>query len=251
MAHALGIQRLDLYLQFDRPLGDEELETIRALLRRRGADEPVAYLVGKRDFYSLPFLVDKRVLVPRPETEQLVEVALKALHERESPTFCDVGTGSGCVAVALLHELPDARGVATDASQDALDVAGENAARNEVAERLELRCGDLLAGASGPFDALVSNPPYIVRGDESVQAGVAAHEPAAALYVEGDDPLAFVRRLVAEAPQVLTAGGLLAVEVGFGSAEDAAALFEGGGFCEVTRTKDLGGIERIVSGRRP
>ena len=251
MAHALGVKRLDLYLQFDRPLGDQELDTIRELVRRRSKDEPVAYLVGTREFYSLPFQVDARVLVPRPETEQLVEVALEALHEREAPAFLDVGTGSGCVAIALLHELPTAVGTATDLSSEALEVATANAEANDVRDRLTLVAGDLLGGQVGPFDAVVSNPPYIVRGDESVQAGVDAHEPGTALYVSGDDPLEFVRRLVQEARPVLMPGGLLAVEVGFGAAGDAVALFEEAGYHDISVTRDLGGVERIVAGRTP
>jgi len=256
MAHALGVQRLDLYLQFDRPLEDAEVDSIRELVRRRGADEPVAYLVGEREFFSLPFLVDARVLVPRPETEQLVEVALAALREREAARFCDVGTGSGCVAVALLHELPAAQGLATDVSRDALAVAAVNAERNGVADRLVLLEGDLLAPLRGrpewgALDAVLSNPPYIVRGDPSVQAGVAAHEPEAALYVSGDDPLEFVRALAAAAREALAPGGLLAVEVGHGTAGDARDVLVQCGYEDVAVTPDLAGIERVVSGRKP
>lgn len=264
MAHALGMQRLDLYLQFDRELTAAELDEIRALIRRRGDDEPVAYLVGEREFHSLPFQVDGRVLVPRPETEHLVQVALAALSDEamdedaiqnDEPVFCDVGTGSGCVAIALLSEMPGARALATDVSADALAVARANAEQNEVSERLELLPGDLLAPLQGrpeygTLDAVVSNPPYIVRGDESVQAGVDAHEPAVALYVAGDDPLEIVRRLATEARPALAPGGLLAVEVGFGAAAEAARVFEEAGYEAVEITKDLGGIERIVSGRR-
>lgn len=256
MAHALGVKRLDLYLQFDRPLEAGELDAIRELIRRRGAHEPVAYLVGEREFYSLPFDVDPRVLVPRPETEHLVEVALPVLTEGEAPVFCDVGTGSGCVAVALLHGVPEARCLATDLSADALAVARINAERNEVADRLELFAGDLLEplrahGAWGQLDAVVSNPPYIVRGDPSVEVGVDQHEPADALYVPGDDPLALVRRIAEAAGEALAPGGLLAVEVGHESGADAASLLTELGYDAVALAQDLGGIDRIASGRKP
>jgi release factor glutamine methyltransferase len=254
VAHALGLDRLQLYLQFDRPLGGEELARIRELVRRRGAHEPVAYLVGDREFYSLSFHVDGRVLVPRPETEHLVEVALAALRDEASPVFVDVGTGSGCVAVTLLHELPEARAFATDVSAGALEVARGNAERHGVADRLRLHHGDLLeplrdTGSWGRIDAVVSNPPYVLPDDPLVEPGVRDHEPAEALFVTGDDPLEVSRRLARTAREALRPGGLLAIEVGVGSADDARAMLEELSFADVAVTLDLARIGRIVSGR--
>ena len=252
MAHALGVRRLDLYLQFDRPLADPELGPLRALVRERGEGRPVAYLVGRRDFYSLPFAVDARVLVPRPETELLVEQAVERLRGVAAPCVLDVGTGSGCIAVALLHALPEARGVATDLSPEALEVAAANAETNGVSDRLTLRTGDLLGAldaSDGPFDAVLSNPPYIVRGDPNVEPGVDAHEPGLALYVPGDDGLELAVRIADGARRHLRADGFLALEVGFGQAVSACERLTALGYADVTATCDLGGIERIVSGR--
>lgn len=256
MAHALGVQRLDLYLQFDRPLDESELDTIRELIRRRGAREPVAYLVGEREFYSLPFLVDARVLVPRPETEHLVEVAVAALGSAEAPLFCDVGTGSGCVLVAVAHELPQARGIGIDLDAGALEVARTNAEKNQVLERVEFLEGDLLGpltghAASGHLDAVLSNPPYIVRGDPSLEAGVRTHEPDLALYVPAQDALDFVRRLAEAAAQVLKPGGLLAIEVGQGGAPGAQEILAAHGYTDLSVKPDLAGIDRIVSAVHP
>jgi len=229
---------------------------VRALVRRRGDHVPVAYLTRSREFWSLPFHVDERVLVPRPETEHLVEVALAALSDLEAPVFADVGTGSGCVAVALLVEREHARGHGIDVSAGALDVARLNAGRHGVLDRLRLHEGDLLApllGAPdhGRLDAVVSNPPYLVEGDPSVERGVAEHEPHAALFDPGDDPLEVGRRLAHEALGALRPGGLLALEVGAGVADAARAALDGLGYVDVGATPDLAGIDRVVSGRRP
>jgi release factor glutamine methyltransferase len=256
MAHALGVKRLDLYLQFDRPLDAGELDRIRELVRGRGARTPVAYLLGEREFFSLVFAVDRRVLVPRPETELLVEVAREHLRACEAPLFCDVGTGSGCVAVALLHELPAARGLAVDLAPGALEVAGANAARHRVQARLALLEGDLLeplrgGEAWGRLDAVLSNPPYVVRGDPALEEDVRAHEPEQALYVPGDDPLEPARRLAAQALEALAPGGLLALEIGFGSGAEARALLASLGYADVAVHPDLARVERVVAGRAP
>jgi len=262
MAHALGVQRLDLYLQFDRPLQAEELDRVRQQVVKRGEHLPVAYLVGEKGFYSLVFAVDERVLVPRPETELLVETALERLDGSEQtaagsgPVILDVGTGSGCIALTLLHECSDLRALATDVSADALALAAENAARHEVAERITFLEGDLLEpvrqhAAWGHLAAVLSNPPYIVRGDASVEAGVAAHEPELALYVPGDDPLAYARRIAQAAFEALAPGGFVALEVGHESGAAAHALLEDCGYADVVLRKDLSGIERVAVGVRP
>lgn len=256
IAHGLGVGRLDLYLQFDRPVSPAEAQTLRGLVRERGRGVPVAYLVGTRGFWSLDLAVTPAVLVPRPETEHLVAVALLALRAAPAPRFVDVGTGSGCVAVAVLHELPQARAHATDLSGAALEVARGNAQRHGVLERLSLHPGDLLEPLRrsedwGRLDAVLSNPPYIVRGDPSVEAAVHAHEPHEALYVPGDDPLEVAMRLSTQALEALAPGGLLALEVGAGSAATACERLEVAGWEEPTAWADLAGIDRIVSARRP
>ena len=215
----------------------------------------MAYLVGEREFYSLAFQVDERVLVPRPETELLVEIGLAHLTACAAPVFADVGTGSGCIAVTLLHELPAAHGHALDVEAGALDVARANAVRHEVLDRLELHAGDLLAPLRdhpdrGQIDAVLSNPPYVLVGDPSVERGVREHEPRAALFVDGADPLVLASRLAAEARAVLAPGGLLAFEVGMGSAAEAARRLADLGYVEVAVAADLAGIDRVVRGRR-
>lgn len=248
MAHALEIKRLDLYLQFDRPLTDAELDRIRELIRDRSTDKPVAYLLGTWEFLSLTFSVDERVLVPRPETELLVERAIAHLEAGEDPVFVDVGTGSGCIAVALLHAVPGARGFATDIAAGALEVARGNAERHEVADRLTLLHGSLLEPlpAGLALDAVIANPPYIVRGDASVQVGVDAHEPHEALYVPGEDPLEVFRGIADAARSVLKPGGLLAMEVGAGHAAAGAAVLAELGYTAIETLQDLAGIERVV-----
>ena len=256
LAHALGLERLQLYLQFERPLNAEEIDAVRALVRRRGEGEPVAYLVGARGFRDLDFRVDARVLVPRPETELLVEIALDAIRDVTQPWIADVGTGSGCVAISVLHENPAARAVGTDVSGDALVVASENAKAAAVSDRLQLVAGDLLRPLTGHeawahFDAVVSNPPYIVRGDPDLAADVAQHEPASALFVPGDDPLEVARGVAEQAREALRAGGTLAIEIGHRSGASAVDMLETLGYAAVRLVKDLGGIDRVVVGENP
>lgn len=255
MAHALGVQRLDLYVQFDRPLTEEELGSARGLVRARGDHTPVAYIVGQREFYSLEFAVDARVLVPRPETEHLVEAALAHLAPREAPVFADIGTGSGCIAISVLKGHAGARAHAVDVSPDALEVARENVARHEVGERIALHGGDLLAPLRassdwGRLDAVLSNPPYVLADDPALAPDVRAHEPAAALFVPGSDALAYVRRIAVDALEALAPGGLLACEIGHESGADALALFDELGYLETRLIPDLARIDRVVLGQR-
>lgn len=256
LAHGLGLRRLDLYLQHDRPISEAERDRLRALVTERARGVPLAYVTGEREFYSLPFRVDRRVLIPRPETEHLVEAAHRHLLGMDRGVLADVGTGSGCIVVAALHGLPAARGHALDRSAAALEVARENAERHGVTARVAFHEGDLLAPLRGTpdwgrLDVVVSNPPYIVRSDPTVAPDVAAHEPPEALYVAGDDPLEPFRRLAEQALSALRAGGLLAVEVGAGSARAGLAHLERLGYREVRSIPDLAGIERVVLGLRP
>lgn len=217
---------------------------------------PVAHLTGEKEFFSLRFAVTRDVLVPRPETEGLVEAALAFLAGIAVPTFVDVGTGSGCVAVTLLHRVPAARAFATDVSGAALEVARANAVRHAVVDRYDAREGSLLAplrldASFGRLDAVVSNPPYVVRGDPTLARAVADHEPAVALYVDGDDALALARALAREALEGLRAGGMIAMEIGHRDGTAAKAMLEELGYQDVALDLDLGGVPRVVRGLHP
>jgi release factor glutamine methyltransferase len=240
-----------LYTGFDQPLGDSELAAFRALIKRRLAGEPVAYLVGEQEFWSMALFVDENVLIPRRDTETLVEVALRAARQRpHGPlTIADVCTGSGCVALALAKELPEATVWASDLSAGALGVARKNAARHGLETRVQLVEGDLLEPLGGPFDLIVSNPPYVKSSDRPTLSAEVQREPHLALF-GGPLGLEIMQRLVPGALALLTPGGLLAVEHGFDQGPQVRELFTAAGFTEVTTTKDLAGHERVTAGRR-
>lgn len=253
LAHVRGCPRITLYTAFDQPVADAERARFRDLVRRRGEGEPVAYLVGSREFFSLPFAVTKDVLIPRPETEGLVVRTLDLCRSGEAPRIVDVGTGSGAIAVTLAKQLPRARLTATDIAPAALAVARANAERHGVAGRIEFVACDLLAEprAAGPWDVIVSNPPY-VREDEypALPRDVRDHEPKAAL-VSGPTGIEIVARLAAEAATSLVAGGWLLVEIGPAVAEAAAAALAAVPGLEAGPTlKDMAGLPRIVQARR-
>ncbi len=244
LAHALGLARLDLYLEHDRQLTEAELDGCRALVERRARREPLAYVLGEWGFRRLTLRCDARALVPRPETELLVERALALLDGVEHPQVLDVGTGTGAVALSLVQELPEARVTALDISSGALALARENAEASRL--EVELVEGDFRDGLpNGPYDLVVSNPPY-VRPDEieSLEPEVREWEPREALVSE-DGP-AEVARVAAPA---LKPGGALALEVGDGQAPAVAGVLEALGYRDVTITLDLNGRERIVEGR--
>ena len=247
LSHVLGMDRIALYTHFDQPLAKEELARYRELIRRRLAGEPVAYLVSRQEFWSIPLYVDERVLIPRPETEILVEVVLAFLKGKAQPRVLDVGTGSGAIAIAIAHERPDAEVLAVDVSPGALEVAKRNAEAADA--EVEFLAGDLFAPASarGPFTAIASNPPYIEDGAFAALQREVQREPRGAL-LGGPDGLAVIRRLVAGAPPLLEEGGMLAMELGAGQAQAVARLLGARGFREVAVKRDLAGIERIVSG---
>lgn len=252
VAHALQQKRIALYLDLERPLVESELSAIRALVARRRAREPIAYILGEREFYGRPFEVSRDVLIPRPDTETLVEQTLLLVRAgAPDGPLLDLCTGSGAVAVTLAAELPGRTVVATDISPSALTVAGRNAERNAVSERLELRVGDLFGALrEGERFALITvNPPYIGAHEMAgLDADVRDYEPQLALDA-GADALSFYRRIAAEAGSFLVNGGALLVEVGHTQAAEVAALFAAQGFRDVRSARDLSGIERVVLAR--
>jgi len=252
LAHVLRCDRMSLYTGFDRPLGDDELSSYRDLIKRRLDGEPTAYLVGEREFWSLSFLVDRRVLIPRPDTELLVEVALELMKGRAGePRIADVATGSGAVAIALAHSLPEARVVATDVSGDALEVAAHNASVHGVDGRVSFVLGDLMAAltAERPFDLLVANLPYIPSADIAGLQPEVRREPCLALD-GGVDGLDLVRRLIACAPARIAAGGAIALEHGAEQADAIAGLLADE-FDDVATRRDLAGHPRVTYARQP
>ncbi len=247
LGHALGISRTELYADGVRPLEAEEEERLRALVARRAAREPLAYILGEWGFRRLTLKVDPRVLIPRPETEVLVGRCLELLAGIEQPHVLDVGAGSGAIALAIADEHPGATVVATDSSSSALEVAAENRARAGLGDRVELVEGDLFAGVEAPFDLVVSNPPYVDPDEiRSLQPEVRDFEPRAALVATG-----VTQTLAVRAPEVLRAGGPLCLEVADGGAGNVARLLESLGYLDVTMTPDLAGRERVVDGRTP
>ncbi len=250
LGHALGLGRVEIYTGFERPLDEAELAECRALIARRAKREPVAYILGRWGFRGLDLDVDPRVLVPRPETELLVDRCLALLNGVVGPDVLDVGTGSGAIVLALASELPEARVIGCDVSPEALEVARRNGERLGVdVEWIE---SDLLAAVAGRrFDLVVSNPPY-VAADEigALEPEVRDWEPRGAT-VAGESGLEAIERLCAEAPAALEEGGALVLEVGAGQAGAVAALLEGVGLGGIGRDTDHAGIERIVWGRAP
>jgi release factor glutamine methyltransferase len=252
VADAASISHAYTFAHPDVVLSPRATTLLHAGADRRARREPLAYVLGWREFYGLRLKVTPAVLIPRPETELLVDMALSKVRQMGGVArVVDVGTGSGAVAIAIASRCPRAQVYATDISADALTVARENAAACGVADRITLFEGDLLAPVSAfaPFDVIVSNPPYIAPCDIArLEPEVRDHEPRVALGTH-EDALHFYRRLASEAPPLLGPGGLLAVEVGIRQAERVAALWRGVGLESVTAAEDLAGIPRVVSGR--
>jgi release factor glutamine methyltransferase len=250
LAHALSSTRIRLILETKRALEPAELACFRELVRRRRAREPVAYILGYREFYGRSFRVDARVLIPRPDTETLVEIAVHRTRRLSlSMRALDLCTGSGCVAITLARQRPTSRVIGTDISDGALAVARDNALRLG-AYNVGFASGDLFSavGPADRFDLIVANPPYVPSGEIAALAPeIRDHEPRTALD-GGREGLTTLRRVVAEAPSHLVLSGVLAVEVGAGEAADAARLFEAAGFADIEIARDCGRIELVVSG---
>jgi len=242
LAHALGMRRLDLYLKFDRLLTEPELSKYRDLTAKRAKGEPVAYLVGHKEFMGLDFVVTPAVLVPNPDTEVLVQRAVELAREAGRPLrIADVGTGSGCIAIAIAHYAQNAEVVASDVAQDALDVASQNVAAHGLGDRVKLVCGDLMAPFTGSFDIVCANLPYLAAGSRLAPEVVA--QPAGALYAD-ENGSALVSRLLDEAPARLNPGGRVLAEMDpsiTAFVVEAAKQFAGHRI-----HRDLAGHERVI-----
>jgi release factor glutamine methyltransferase len=244
LMHALEVGRTELFMRPERVLTAGEAAGVMDLVERRARMEPIQYITGEQEFYGLPFRVTRATLIPRPETELLVETVIARMPEARR--IVDVGTGSGAIAVALAHALSQALVEAVDISEAALKVARGNAALNGVS--VEFRLGDLLTGVEGGVDVVVSNPPYIPDGDRAgMHPQVTEFEPHGALFA-GADGLEVYRRLIPQAWEILSVGGLLAMEIGFGQEDGLRELMAG--WDGVEFLEDLRGVRRVVVGVR-
>ena len=247
LAHSLGISRSELYANGSEGASPEAESRFRELIARRAQREPLAYVLGEWGFRGLTLRVDERVLIPRPETEAVVERCLVLLADVARPRVLDLGTGSGAIALAIADEHPGAIVVGTDNSAGALAVATENRERLGLTTRVELVRGELFAGVVGPFDLVVSNPPYVEEDElAELEPEVARYEPRAALVETGA-----TQEIVEQALGRLAAGAPLVLETADGRARDVAALLEELGYEEVSVGLDLAGRERVVDGRAP
>lgn len=252
IAHALGMNRMKIYLQFERPLTEKELEGIRPLVKRRAQREPLAYVLGTAPFGDLTLKVDRRVLVPRPETEQLIEIIKDTLAPDSPARILDLGTGSGALALALARVYPESRVTAVDASEDALDLARENAAAAQLDSRVAFRRSDWYAalGPDEPFDLIVSNPPYLSEQEWADAAPeVRDHEPKQAL-VAADAGCADLLSIIAAAPRHLASGGWLFLETGIDQHPRLLAALAAAGLADGRSLQDWSERPRFVAARR-
>ena len=247
LAHALGLKRMELYLQFDRPLTESERAPLRDLVKRRGAREPLQHVLGTAEFHGRTFACDKRALVPRPETEQLVELALEMAKDKPAATILDIGTGSGVIALTIALELPSATLHATDLSPDALALAAENAARHALTDRLVFHQADLLPPDDARFDLIIANLPYIPAEEIAALSPEVRHDPASALD-GGADGLDLIRRLIDTAPDRLAPSGALLLEIGLGQADAVNTLLSARKFRDISVRPDYQNIPRFAVG---
>jgi release factor glutamine methyltransferase len=248
LADALGKRRIDLYLEFDRTLSEKELAPLREKVQRRIDGEPLQYLLGSWDFFGRAFRTDERALIPRPETEILVEIALKVIRAQPSSRnrLLDVGTGSGVLAITLALECPSLSVVGSDVSPLALNLARENAEAQGMERRIDWIESDLLQSVTGPFDFLVANLPYIPTAELPKLAPEVQRDPQRALD-GGSDGLAVIRRLVQDAPKILTGGAFVILEVGFDQADRVAELMRAQKFRDISVENDYQGVRRFVT----
>lgn len=251
VGHALGLSHVQLVIQSEQILNEEEARLVSMLLNRRLKGEPVAYITGEREFYGLPLTMTPDVLIPRPETELLVELAVANLPE--NGRMLDLGTGSGAIAIAVAHERQDVSVVATDVSAAAIDVTRMNAQQNLFKEKqLSLYCGSWFEALPEPlfFDLIVSNPPYIAKGDRHLAQGDLRFEPVNALTDDADGLSAY-RILTSVSPQWLKPGGWLLMEHGYDQADSVRSMLRSMGFVSIQSWTDLAGIERVSGGVFP
>ena len=248
LAHTLQRKRIELYLEFERPLAETELAPLRELVRRRGLGEPLQHLLGTVEFAGRVFLCDKRALVPRPETEELVERIIQRTNSSSPASILDVGTGSGVIALTLAAQFPEAEVAAVDISDDALALARENAARLDLSGRVRFAKGNLLGEVEGAFDLIVANLPYVSTGERPALSREVLHDPAVAVFAgeRGDE---LVRELINAVPARLRPGGMLALEVGIGQADDLAVLLAEKNYHDIAAIRDYCGVTRFLFAR--
>jgi release factor glutamine methyltransferase len=247
LAHVLGRKRIELYLDFERKLTETELGPLRELVKRRSEGEPLQHLLGTVEFCGLTFLCDKRAMVPRPETEELVELVQSAIRDPRS-AILDVGTGSGVIALSLAEKYPEASIVAIDVSDDALALAQENAVRLDLSSRVRFLKSRLLENVEGAFDLIVANLPYISTQDRHTLSREVLHDPEIALFAgrRGDE---LVRELIDEAPTRLRPGGMLALEIGLGQSEALLSALTEKNYRDICAKNDYNGVKRFLFAR--
>jgi release factor glutamine methyltransferase len=248
LAHSLGRKRIELYLDFERALSEEELAPLRELVRRRGQGEPLQHLLGTVEFCGHTFLCDKRALIPRPETEELIELLLKSSIENPTSKILDLGTGSGVIALSLAAALPEAEVQASDLSEEALSLARENAARLKLSERVQFVQSDLFDKIIERFDLIVANLPYVPETDRTTLSREVLRDPQSAVFGgnAGDE---VIRKLIAVAPSHLQPGGLLALEIGIGQAEALCAFLANQNYHDISARQDYAGVTRFLLAR--
>ncbi len=253
LSHVLDVDRMDLYLKTDEEVPEAARDRFRAMVKRRAGGEPVAYLVGHREFWETDLKCDRRALVPRPDTEVLVETVVDTMDADGDHRLADIGTGTGAIALALADEFPNATIAATEISSDAIELAAENIEAHSASGRVTLLEGDLLDALPddwGPLDAVVSNPPYVKEDDPDVQQAVLDHEPAQSLLA-GPDGLDVIRRLIPQAYEALRGGGWLFFEFGYTQAESVYTLLDEEGFEAIEIHQDYSDRDRVASARKP
>jgi release factor glutamine methyltransferase len=248
IAHVLKLSRLELYLEFECKLNEQELAQLRELVKRRAQGEPLQHLLGTVEFCGQTFLCDKRAMVPRPETEELVELLISETGNRKPERIVDVGAGSGIIALSLAKQFPEAKVYAVDISEDALDLAKENAARLGLNECVRFQKGDLLDNLDERFDLIVANLPYISMQDRHLLAREVLHDPEVALFAgpRGDE---LVGRLIEQAPSHLSPGCLLALEIGINQAEGLSDFLRQKNYHDIQSKKDYSGTNRFLLAR--
>jgi release factor glutamine methyltransferase len=248
LAHSLGKKRIELYLEFERNLAEPELAPLRDLVRRRGQGEPLQHLLGTVEFCGQVFLCDRRALVPRPETEELVELLKVEIGERKPERILDAGTGSGVIALSLAAVFPKAEIHASDISEDALSLARENAARLNLNARVHFTRSNLVEQTDGKFDLIVANLPYVPEADRPSLSREVLQDPASALFggQNGDE---MIRELIVAAPPHLHPGGMLALEIGIGQAEGLTAFLHERNYRDISQRQDFAGVTRFLLAR--